>query len=192
VTAADLERSPGDVAARPDLPALVERARGRDAGAWEELYRLLYPRLLAYACHQVGRVDAADAVSETMARAVAKIDGFSWRGAGFEGWVFAILRNVIVDGQRRDRRAATVAFAVDIDTDALPGEGVVADEEARLVRRAFAQLSPEDQEVLYLRVVAGLSSEEVAGVVGKRRGAVRMAQSRALDRLRELLRDGDG
>jgi len=192
VTAADVERSSGDVAARPDLPALVEQARGSDAAAWEELYRLLYPRLLAYAAHQVGPDRAADAVGETMVRAVAKIERFSWRGAGFEGWVFAILRNVITDGHRRERRAERGPFAVDVDDGPLPGDGVLADEEERVVRRAFARLCPDDQEVLYLRVVAGLSSEEVAAVVGKRGGAVRMAQSRALDRLRELLRDGDG
>lgn len=192
MTAAEVERSPRDVGARPDLSTLVDRARAGDPGAWEDLYQSMYPRLLAYASRQIGPDRARDAVGETMTRAVANIGRFSWRGAGFEGWLFAILRNVIIDVHRRDRRSSPFAFAVaDRHDGSEPSDGLVADEEARALRAAFARLRPDEQELLYLRVVAGLSSEEVAGVLGKRRGAVRMAQSRALDRLRCLLREGD-
>ena len=52
---------------------------------------------------------------------------------------------------------------------------------------AFEQLSEDDREVLELRVVGDLSSDEVAEVIGKKPGTVRMAQARALDRLRTLL-----
>jgi RNA polymerase sigma-70 factor (ECF subfamily) len=194
VTAAEFERSSHDVVSRPDLPALVELARAGDTAAWEELYRHVYPRLLAYAARQLGGERARDAVSETMTRAVAKIERFSWRGAGFEGWLFAILRNIIVDTHRRDNRSTTFADMPESlspvgNGSAEPGDRLIADEEARAVRAAFARLRPEDQELLYLRVVAGLSSEEAAEVLGKRRGAVRTAQSRALSRLRELLQD---
>jgi RNA polymerase sigma-70 factor, ECF subfamily len=190
VTTAEFERSPRDVDARPDISALVEQARAGDGAAWELLYRSLYPRLFAYAARQLGADRARDAVGETMTRAVANIGRFSWRGAGFEGWMFAILRNVITDGHRRDRRTALLPFAPERHDGTEVSDGVVADEEARAVRAAFARLRPEEQEVLYLRVVAGLTSEEVAEVIGKRRGAVRMAQSRALDRLRCLLDEG--
>ena len=57
------------------------------------------------------------------------------------------------------------------------------------VRTAFAALSEDDQEILWLRLVAGLSAAEVAEVVGRREGAVRQAQSRALDRLRGRLEE---
>ena len=53
------------------------------------------------------------------------------------------------------------------------------------MREAYTRLSDDDREVLDLRVVAGLSADEVAAVLGKQPGAVRMAQSRALERLRQ-------
>jgi RNA polymerase sigma-70 factor (ECF subfamily) len=189
VTAARLNRSPDGVRTRPetDIASLVELARAGEAPAWEQLYRLFYPRLLAFAARQIGADRAADAVSETMVRAVANIERFSWRGAGFESWLFAILRNVIVDGHRRERRWAQLAPVPEGDSPE-PDEGLAADEDARQVRAGFARLRPEDQELLYLRVVLGLPSEDVATILGKRPGAVRMAQSRALDRLRDLLR----
>jgi RNA polymerase sigma-70 factor (ECF subfamily) len=63
---------------------------------------------------------------------------------------------------------------------------VLADEHAA-VRRALERLPADDREMLELRVVAGLSSDEVAYVLGMRPGAVRTAQSRALTRLRTYL-----
>ena len=60
------------------------------------------------------------------------------------------------------------------------------------MRQAFARLSDADRELLELRVVAGLSAEEAAAVLGRRPGAVRMAQSRALTRLRRHLGEVEG
>lgn len=172
-----------------ELMELVRRAQEEnDAAAWETLYRGAYPGLLAYARRRLwGRTEADDAVSETFARAYRRIGDFRWTGGGFIAWLYGILRNVVLEAQRRDRRlnpaaASAVSRAED---DCL--DGVLLDEEAAAVRAAFASLSPEDQEVLELRVIGDLAADEVAAVVGKRPGAVRMAQSRALARLRVAL-----
>jgi RNA polymerase sigma-70 factor, ECF subfamily len=173
-----------------DKPRLVARAREGDAAAWETLYRRAYPQLLAYAARRLDPDGARDAVSETMARAVAHIDRFTWEGAGFDGWLFGILRNVVHDAQRASRRRAPSEDLVDFESlEPGPLDHVLGTEEASALRAAFCRLNAADQEVLELRVVAGLSSEEVAAAIGKRPGAVRMAQARALDRLRELLKE---
>lgn len=174
-------------AADADLRALVGRARDGDPDAWEGLFRLTYPRLLAYARRRLwGREEADDAVSETFARAFRRIGDFQWSGGGVSAWLFGILRNVVLEANRRGRRGTPSAPGpVRVEDDVL--DGLVLDEEARAVRAAFLTLSPDDQEVLELRVVAELSAEEVAAVLGKRPGAVRMAQSRAVARLRAAL-----
>ncbi|MGI8758631.1 MAG: anti-sigma factor domain-containing protein [Acidimicrobiales bacterium] len=69
---------------------------------------------------------------------------------------------------------------------------MVADEQARLVRAAFARLSPERQELLELRVQGGLTSAQTGEVLGKGAGVVRMAQARALDRLRRCMEEVTG
>ncbi|PZS16224.1 MAG: RNA polymerase subunit sigma [Acidimicrobiales bacterium] len=171
-----------------DTRALVERARDHDEEAWAALYRAVYPRLLAYARRRLFDGDGAkDAVAETMARAVAGIDRFAWKGGGFDAWLFGILRHVVLDTQRARRLHHLKDADHSPSGDAGPLEQVLADEEVGQVRVAFDLLGPGDREVLELRVLAGLSSEEVATVLGKRPGAVRMAQSRALERLRQSL-----
>jgi RNA polymerase sigma-70 factor (ECF subfamily) len=66
---------------------------------------------------------------------------------------------------------------------------VIAGEEAERVRAAFSLLDPEERELLELRVVGGLGAKQVGRLLGKKAGAVRMAQSRALARLREMIEE---
>jgi len=172
---------------------LVDRARQGDRDAWEALYRGVYPRLLAYAMRRLDSDAAREAVSETMARAVANIQRYrpiSGTG-GFDGWLFGICRHVVLDAQRAaGRRGYAVPHESVSHVDL--AEGLVSAEEAAAVRQAFALLSDDDRELLELRVIAGLSAEETAAAVGRRPGTVRMAQSRALSRLRRHLQTVEG
>ncbi|HEX7521113.1 MAG TPA: RNA polymerase sigma factor [Acidimicrobiia bacterium] len=183
-------RQTGHAIDQAGVPALVERAKACDHDAWEALYQRGYPQLSAYAARRLDPDRARDAVAETMARAVAKIKMYEGHGAGgFDGWLFGILRHVVIDAHRaarRDREGPPVLRPI---APAGPLDNVLEQEEADEVRAAFATLAPDDQEVLELRVVAGLSSEEVAAVLGKRPGAIRMAQSRALERLQRRLKE---
>jgi RNA polymerase sigma-70 factor, ECF subfamily len=171
---------------------LVAGARQGDRDAWETLYRRVYPRLIAFAYRRLQDSDlAAEAVSDTMLRAVAAISSYSGNDAGFDPWLFGICRHVIADLQRAMYRRLPSRDAHHVIEGAGPAEQLLADEERTLLRAAFARLDPDEQELLELRVVAGLSSAEAATVLGKQPGAVRMAQLRALSRLRTFLQEAD-
>ena len=175
--------------------ALVARARNRDVDAWEALYRLSYPGLRAYASRRVGPDLADDVVSETMARAVASLDRYE-PGRSFNAWLFGIARHVIGDmGRKRkrwERRPPDMPHSQDQSTEQNPGEALELDIEHAQILDAFGRLSPRDREVLELRVVAGLSAEQVGALIGMKPDAVRTAQSRALARLRKLVAESDG
>jgi RNA polymerase sigma-70 factor (ECF subfamily) len=171
----------------------IAAARRGDHAAWEALYRRLYPKLRAFLARRIGREDAEEAVNETMTRAIAGIGNYEPGASGFDGWVFGIARHVAADhfrGIARDRRQATLAHRVDgggPEEHRALDDGLVLDDDHATLRTVFARLSPEDQELLELRVVAGLSADQVADILHRRPGAVRTAQSRALSRLRRLL-----
>lgn len=174
------------------LREVVARAAARDADAWEHLYRRVYPAMFAYARRRLASDAAADdAVSEAMTRAIEKIDRFTWRGAGFDAWLYGILRNVVMEVRRSAGRdlPSELSDAVPTDPEHDPSSIVARAERDRELRAAFAALDDGDRELLELRVVAGLSSEAVAEVTGKRAGAVRMGQKRALARLRTRMED---
>jgi RNA polymerase sigma-70 factor, ECF subfamily len=175
------------------LKRLVDQALHGDADAWATLYARLRPRLYAFCLRRLGsREDAEDAVAETMMRAVRSAGQFRWRGAGFDAWVFRICKNVIIDMSRSRSRQTAMVGRGERPLDPTPVEEQVAlNEEQAAVRRAFDHLSQDDRDLLELRVVAGLSSEEAAYVLQRRPGAVRVAQSRALKRLRTYLAEED-
>lgn len=181
------------------LRRTVESARTGDPDAWEALYRRAYPRLFAYARRRLATDEQAeDAVSEVMTRAMRAITRFTWTAAGIDGWLFGIARNVLLETYRAGARVtSTDPWALRLHDDegarvasgaggpsVDPAEQVVSAEEHRLVRLAFDRLTDADQELLELRVVAGLGAEAVGVLTGRRAGAVRTAQSRALRRLR--------
>ena len=168
------------------------RGPGGDPDAWETLYRRVYPRLFAYARRRLGTDEQAeDAVSEAMTRAMHRIDDVH---------LDPCRPRRLAVRDRAQRRARDLSRRAAHDADRPPGaaaqagaqrrpapdppDRVVGDEERRLLRLAFGRLTEDDQEVLEPRVVAGLDAQAVGEVTGRRAGAVRMAQSRALARLR--------
>ena len=128
-----------------------------------------------------------------MMRAVASIDHFQWTDAGFDGWVFGIARHVSVDHHRRLERVRRyhhinrMFSGGKTDGTAPVEQDLVIDDDQALVRHLFGQLTPGEQELLELRVIAGLSAEQAGEVLGHKPGAVRTAQSRALAHLRDLM-----
>jgi RNA polymerase sigma-70 factor (ECF subfamily) len=170
----------------------VGRLYAGDPRSWEALYRRMYPSMLAYATRRVATTEEAqDAVSDALTRTVAGLDRMAASGATPEAWVFGVLRHVVLDRQRAAYRQRELPARGTVVPDD-PLEAVVHGEEATAVRAAFARLGPRDREILELRVVAGLSADEVAAVLDMRPGAVRTAQSRALERLRGMLVQAEG
>lgn len=145
--------------------------------------------MLAYAERRLGRGESArDAVSEALARTVQTVARMQELDASPVAWCFGILRHVVADGQRefyRDRQAV-VPYP---DDSPDPTANAEFSFELENVRRAFGRMNESDQELLELRVVAGLSSDEVANMLSMRPSAVRMAQKRALEKLRALMQE---
>lgn len=143
--------------------------------------------MLAYSQRRLGYNEVArDAVSEALARTVKTIARMDDVGTVPEAWCFGILRNVVIDAQRQSYRERRIHATADL-TSVDPSERLELVDDHEIVRRAFAQLGDLEREILELRVVAGLSSEHVASVLAMSPGAVRMAQARALDKLRGLM-----
>lgn len=173
----------------PDTPRLDD-LRAFDPDAWAQLYVAARPLLWRFARVRLATTEQAeDAVSETLVRAMSSIERFEGDGRAVLGWLVGIARNVVRETYRSGARQRAVTPAAE-PRPPEPLDAVVATDEARAVRAAFRELVADDQELLGLRIVARLDAATTAQVLGKRPGAVRMAQSRALGRLRDRLEGG--
>lgn len=168
-----------------------ERLIARDPHAWEAFYERNYSAMVAYAQRRLPSIDdARDAVGDAMTRVVGGLQRMDESGASPEAWSYGVLRHVVLDYQRKMYRKREIKSEREISSPEA-FERLIVSEEHDAVRAAFELLPERDREVLELRVVAGLSGDEVANVLKMKPGAVRMAQARALERLRGILESGE-
>lgn len=161
-----------------------------DERCFAAIWRDLQPALLRY-LRVVARGAADDVASETWLDVVQTLDRFRGDEAGFRAWVFTIARHRALDWQRRASRQQAAAVPTELLAHhAAPDDPAAAALEAMSTEAALGLLAclPLAQaEVVLLRVVAGLDVPQVAQIVGKRPGAVRVLAHRGLRRLAEQL-----
>jgi RNA polymerase sigma-70 factor, ECF subfamily len=171
----------------PDLEVALQRAAGGEEAAVATLYRALNPLLLRYMRHHVGPV-AEDVASEVWLGLAPQLAEFTGTFEAFRALMFSVARRRVVDEYRRNgRRPATVSFDETFDcpgSDDTEGQALATLTAQGAVEALARRLPPDQAEIVLLRVLGDLDVEQVAAIVGKSAGAVRVAQHRALERLR--------
>jgi RNA polymerase sigma-70 factor (ECF subfamily) len=169
---------------------ILASARAGDEQAFAAIWRSLHPALLRY-LRVIAPKIADDVASETWLQVVRGLAGFSGDEAGFKSWLYTIARNKVTDAARQAaRRPIEISDDGDASAPAAPDDTAAAVIERLDTQAALALIAklPADQsEIVMLRVVAGLEVADVARVVRKSPGAVRVTSHRALRKLRELL-----
>jgi RNA polymerase sigma-70 factor (ECF subfamily) len=168
-------------------------ARRRDPAAVTRIYQAYTPALLRFFVAAVGDRRAAEDLTGTVfAAAVEALPGFRGEVTKLGGWLFRIARHDLCDYRRRAARARTENLDLVLDEaaqaeDAPEPWGLVERLEGARMVAALEQLSPDQREVLLLRLAAGLTVGEVAATLGKTTGAVKALQHRGLARLARKL-----
>ena len=179
--------------------ALVEAAR-RDLADFEPLYRRYLAQVYSYAYYELGdHHDAEDATERTFLLALTHLGRFEERAQPADGegastfrvWLFRIARNVVANQRRAHRRrpeapleaAAVVRDPLDVERDA------AARADAATAWAAVGRLPGDRRRAVVLRFVEEMSTAEIAGVLGRSEGAVRVLIHRAL---RSVARDLGG
>lgn len=167
-----------------DFDLLVEEAiRGSDS-AFTLLWRNYQPRMVRYLAMFTNEPE--DLCSEVWIKIATSIRSFQGDSKAFKGWIYTIARNAATDLARKKQRIGT---SVELDESDWIGENSTMVEVMDLVKR----LPQEYAEVIMLRVVADLDASEVAEIVGKTQGNVRVLTHRGLRQLNEMLtKGGDG
>ena len=176
------ENAPADA----DETALVRAALERP-----ELFGAVYQRhvdaIYRYLQLRVGFDEAADLTQQVFLKALSALPKYQPKGAPFSAWLFRIARNLATDHRRVSHRKPD-----ELLPDIMPSGVAGAPEEAALqmeqqarLRSLLRELNAEKRELLAMRFAAGLSSREIAAVIGKSEAAVKKQLSRILRTLKE-------
>lgn len=168
--------------------SVLTAARTGADWAWERIYRDLAPPVTGYVRAQ-GATEPDDVTGEVFVQVVRDLHKFKGEDErDFRAWVFTIAhRRAVDDLRRRGRRPVTPAEPELIAETA--GAGGDVHEDARVsideqrVRELIEALPDDQRAVMLLRILGDLTIEEIAKAVGKRPGAVKALQRRALRRL---------
>ena len=178
---------------RTGLRDLTDLAVRGQPDAIESLLEQVRPMVVRYCRARLGRISghyhiADDVAQEVCIAVLAALPRYRDMGRPFASFVFGIASHKVADAVRSATRSAVPTEDLPDGPDEHPGpeEMAVAYIEAQRARELLARLPGHLRELLVLRVVAGLSAEETGNVLGMSAGAVRVAQHRALARLRAI------
>lgn len=167
--------------------SVLAAAQAGSEWAFNALYDDYNPRLLRYFAARAPR-EAEDLASETWVGAATKLAGFEGDEQAFRSWLFTIAHRRLVDHWRERSADAWDPGSLPDKADVVggPEETIVAGASAQAaVQRIASVLGPDQAEVVLLRILGGLEVEQVAEILGKRPGNIRVLQHRALRKLAE-------
>jgi RNA polymerase sigma-70 factor (ECF subfamily) len=154
---------------------------------WRPVYRLIYRSVM-------DRAEAQDLTQDVFIRALTSLDRFQPTTTPFAGYLAVIARNLLRDRwRRRPPRAASDTHVAQLISPTVGPEQValIADEQTRIAA-LLAPLPADYRRVIELRVLDGRPTDEVAALMGRSPGAIRILQHRAITTLRKQMHEGSG
>src|SRR5271163_1093203 len=177
------------------LNAVVAEAMAGDRDALGEVLETIRPIVVRYCRARVGLMErsglsAEDVAQEVCLAAVMALPRYRDRGRPFLAFVYGIAAHKVADAYRaagRDLAYPTDSIPDHRSAEPDPEQAAIEADSAARMSELLKVLPEKQREILILRVVVGLSAEETASAVGSSAGAVRVAQHRALARLKSVI-----
>ncbi|MGM1063730.1 RNA polymerase sigma factor ShbA [Saccharothrix sp. Mg75] len=175
--------------------AVLDAAVAGDRRAVETLLALVRPLVVRYCRARLGRGERASASADDVAQEVClgvlrALPAYHDRGRPFLAFVYGVAAHKVADAHRaaaRNRSEPVAQVPDDAGDEPGPEQRALRGELSLRLGALLGLLPAKQREIVVLRVVVGLSAEETAEAVGSTPGAVRVAQHRALQRLRRTL-----
>ncbi|MFN0071191.1 MAG: sigma-70 family RNA polymerase sigma factor [Chloroflexota bacterium] len=169
---------------------VVQRAKDGDSTAFAELYEAHAPRLYRYFLPRVSGQPqiAEDLTEEVFVRVLERFNQYEDRGLPFGAWLFRIAHNLLIDSRRRAPKQPLVNIdeCDDIDSPSALGSLDQALDQHELAQ-AMQRLTAEQQRVIQLRFLDGLTIADTANLMIKTEESVKKLQARALHAMRRML-----
>lgn len=185
---AEVSLKPG--ISEPNTDTVINRAQNGDARAMTELYNQYKPAIYRYLYHRSGtRQVAEELTTEVFIRVIENLHRYQSRNLPFQAWLFRIARNLAVDHFRSNRARQEIVLEDNmVATNGATESIVERNLDVKQLHQALLSLTPDQCDVIALRFLADMPISQVAHVLNKSQGAVKMLQARALDALYQMMK----
>lgn len=173
-----------------DERQLVLQAQDGDAEAFGRIYDGYVERIYRFVFFRVDdQQTAEDLTSQVFLKAWSNLDRFEFTRTPYIAWLYTIAHNTVID-HYRTRKVTTALEDVQLsqpdDAEAVENQ-IDLTVEMKTIKAAMQSLTEDQQQVLHLRFIEGMSNTEIAQQLGKREGAIRALQMRGLQALAKQL-----
>lgn len=172
------------------FPAVLAAARSGAEWAWRDLYRDAAPRVLRF-LRARNAPEPEDILGDVFVKAVRNLESFTGGQRDFHAWLLTIARNRVIDLSRSALRRPQLLGTDGLEEMVAEGTDPADLAERRSmgmrVRSVIDGLSPDQRDVMMLRILSELSLEETARTLGKSLGAVKALQVRATAQIRRRM-----
>ena|SRR3990167_9059056 len=171
-----------------DLSRLINRAQEGDKDAYGKIYQFFYRRILRYCQFNLGEYQKAqDICQETFLKAWKSLPSFKLkRGGSFQAYLFRIAHNQIVDLHKKKKEISIYKIEEPAQSQDLYEKIDEIDQNAK-VKSALLKLKKDERQIIILRYFEEMTFVEVAQIVSKREGALRVQTHRILKKLKGIL-----
>jgi len=172
---------------KTEVPGLVERAADGSFGAFGELYSIYLDQIYRYVFYQVrDKMTAEDLTEEIFLKAWEAIGRYKQKSLAFSAWLYRIAHNHVID-YFRTRRQHPPLDEKKPATSGNPEQALEKELMQQELAEALSYLPPQQKQVIILKFIEDLDNREVAQIMRKSPGAIRVMQMRALVSLRQKL-----
>jgi len=170
---------------------LIKRAKNGEAEAFGALYDRYLTPIYRYIFLRVGsnKANAEDLTHQVFLSAWQNIKSYEFQGFPFSSWLYRIAHNAVIDYYRTSKTHIDINALSPTELVESPDFQIELDKRADLakIKSAIAKLETDQQSVIIMKFVNDLTNKEIAKILGKSEGAVRVIQHRALKKLKDLI-----
>ncbi len=170
---------------------LAQRASRHDQEAFAALYTAYVEKIYKYIYYKVGSAqDAEDLCEQVFLKAWEAIGRYTWCGYPFSSWLYRLAHNLVVDHYRTRRETLPLHEVLSIGGEPSapdPADALARTLDANELVQAINQLTEDQRQVIALKFAEGYENSEIAQMLGKKEGAIRALQYRALRSLQVIL-----
>ncbi len=175
---------------KDEIEALVAKVKEGDHDAFSDLYDIFIDHIYRYVYYRVHSNDAEDLVETIFLKVWENINKYNAKKRAFSAWIFRIAHNLVVDYYRSSKDRGYEELGIDIaskDREHNPIRKAERGLDNEILKKAIKKLKKNYQEIIIQKFINELSNTEIAQIMKKSEGSLRILQHRALKALRREL-----
>lgn len=171
-----------------EIDALVEKVKKGDMQAFSRLYDIFITPIYRYVYYKVNQADVEDLTELVFLKIWENIHRYEKGQYSFSAWVFRIAKNLVIDHYRLFKDTVPLDINLPDESDNIsPRKKTERQMTKELLKGALNKLQDNHREILLLKFMKEMRNEEIAFLLGKSEGSLRILQFRALKALKKVL-----